>query len=87
MTHRLPSVFGPSEHARAGGLMSFGPDRADLWRRGAIYVDKVLKGVKPADIPVQQPAKFELVINLRTAKALGLTIRESFLLRADKVIE
>jgi ABC-type uncharacterized transport system substrate-binding protein len=87
MAHKLPSMFGPSEHARAGGLMSYGPDRADLWRRGAIYVDKVLKGAKPAELPVQQPTKFNLVINLRTAKALGLTISESFLLRADEVIE
>ncbi len=87
ITHKLPSMFGPSEHARAGGLMSFGPDRADLWRRGAIYVDKVLKGTKPADLPVQQPTKFELTINLKTAKALGIKIAESFLLRADTVIE
>jgi putative ABC transport system substrate-binding protein len=87
IVHKLPSMFGPSEHARAGGFMSFGPDRADLWRRGANYVDQVLKGAKPADLPVQQPIKFELVINLRTAKALGLTISESFLLRADRVIE
>jgi putative ABC transport system substrate-binding protein len=87
ITHKLPSMFGPSEHARAGGLMSFGPDRADLWRRGAIYVDKVLKGTKPTDLPVQQPTKFELTINLKTAKALGIKIAESFLLRADTVIE
>ena len=87
IAHNLPSMFGPSEHTRAGGLMSFGPDRADLWRRGAIYVDKVLKGARPADLPVQQPTKFELSINLRTAKALGITIPEAFLLRADKVIE
>jgi putative ABC transport system substrate-binding protein len=87
IAHKLPSMFGPSEHARAGGLMSFGPDRADLWRRGAIYVDRILKGTAPADLPVQQPTKFELVVNVRTAKALGLTIREAFLLRADSVIE
>jgi len=87
ITHKLPSMFGRSEDARAGGLMSFGPDRADLWRRGAIYVDKILKGAKPADLPVQQPTKFELTINLKTAKALGVTIPESFLLRADAVIE
>ena len=87
IAHRLPSMFGPSEHARAGGLMSYGPDRADLWRRGAIYVDKVLKGAYPAELPVQQPTKFELVVNVRTAKALGVTIPEGFLLRADKVIE
>jgi len=87
IAHRLPSMFGPSEHARAGGLMSYGPDRADLWRRGAIYVDRVLKGASPAELPVEQPTKFELVVNLRTAKALGLNISEGFLLRADKVIE
>jgi putative tryptophan/tyrosine transport system substrate-binding protein len=80
-------MFGPSEHARAGGLMSYGPDRADLWRRGAIYVDRVLKGASPAELPVEQPTKFELVVNVRTAKALGVTIPEGFLLRADKVIE
>jgi putative ABC transport system substrate-binding protein len=67
ISHRLPSMFGPSEHARAGGLMSYGPDRADLWRRGAIYVDKVLKGASPAELPVEQPTKFELVVNVRTA--------------------
>ncbi len=87
MTHKLPSMFGPRAHAEAGGLLSFGPDRADLWRRGAIYVDKILKGAKPADLPVQQPTKFELVINLKTAKTLGLTIPASLLLRADQVIQ
>jgi putative ABC transport system substrate-binding protein len=67
--------------------MSYGPDRADLWRRGAIYVDRVLKGASPAELPVEQPTKFELVVNVRTAKALGVTIPEGFLLRADQVIE
>ena len=87
LTHKLPSLFGPRHHVEAGGLMSYSPDRADLWRRGAIYVDKILKGAKPADLPVQQPTKFELVVNLKTAKALGLTIPQSFLLRADHVIQ
>jgi putative ABC transport system substrate-binding protein len=87
LAHKIPSMYAPSEHARAGGFMSFGPDRADLWRRGAAYVDKILKGALPADLPVQQPTKFELVINLRTAKALGLKVSETFLLRADEAIE
>jgi putative ABC transport system substrate-binding protein len=87
LTHKLPSLFGPKHHVEAGGLMSYSPDRADLWRRGAIYVDKILKGAKPADLPVQQPTKFELVINLKTAKALGLTIPPSLLQRADQVIQ
>jgi putative ABC transport system substrate-binding protein len=87
MTHRLPSLFGPRHHVEAGGLMSYSPDRADLWRRGAIYVDKILKGAKPAELPVQQPTKFELGINLKTAKVLGLTIPQSLLRRADEVIQ
>ena len=84
---KLPSLFGPSHSVQAGGLMSYSPDRADQFRRTAVYVDKILKGAKPADLPVQQPIKFELVINLKTAKVIGLTIPESFLLRADKLIE
>ena len=87
LTHRLPAASIIRGFVDEGGLMSYVASEADMYRRAAVFVDKVLKGVNPADLPVQQPAKFELLINLRTAKALGLTIRESFLLRADKVIE
>jgi putative ABC transport system substrate-binding protein len=87
LKHKVPSLFGPRHHVDAGGLMSYSPERADLWRRGAIFVDKILKGAKPAELPVQQPTKFDLSINLKTAKAIGVKIPEAFLLRADKVIE
>jgi putative ABC transport system substrate-binding protein len=84
---RLPTMSGVREYVEAGGLMSYGPNFPDLFRRAAEYVDKILRGSKPADLPVEQPTKFDLVINLTTAKALGLTIPEQFLLRANEVIE
>jgi putative ABC transport system substrate-binding protein len=85
--NRLPSIYGQEEYVDAGGLMSYGPNNADLWRRAATYVDKILKGTKPADLPVERPTKLELVINLKAAKQIGLTIPQSVLYRADKVIQ
>jgi putative ABC transport system substrate-binding protein len=87
LTNRLPTVSATPEEARAGSLLSFAPDYAALYRRAAYFVDKILKGAKPADLPVEQPTKFELVVNFKTAKALGLTIPPSLLLRADYVIK
>jgi putative tryptophan/tyrosine transport system substrate-binding protein len=84
---RLPTIFNTRDFVQAGALMSYGPNYPDMFRRTADFVDKILRGAKPADIPVEQPTKFDLIINLTTAKALGLTIPESFLLRADEVIE
>jgi putative tryptophan/tyrosine transport system substrate-binding protein len=85
--HRVPTIYPYAAFVEAGGLLSYGIEPRDLFRHAAVYVDRILKGVKPADLPVQAPTKLELIVNLKAAKALGLTIPESFLLRADKVIE
>jgi putative ABC transport system substrate-binding protein len=84
--HRLPTIFHQRGYAVAGGLMAYGANTPEIWHHAAVFVDKILKGAKPGDLPVEQPTKFELVINLKTAKALGLTIPQSLLLRADEVI-
>ncbi|HEY7169078.1 MAG TPA: ABC transporter substrate binding protein [Candidatus Binatia bacterium] len=86
MKNRLPTIFGRPEYVEDGGLVFYGVSYTDLFRRAATYVDKILKGAKPADLPVEQPKKFELVINMKTAKQIGLTISPSVLARADKVI-
>jgi putative ABC transport system substrate-binding protein len=85
--NNVPAIFWLSDFARDGGLLSYGPDPVDIFRRGATYVDRILRGEKPGDLPVQFPTKFEMVLNLKTAKALGLTVPQSILLRADEVIE
>jgi putative ABC transport system substrate-binding protein len=84
---RLPSLYGDKEFVDVGGLVSYGVNIADLWGRAALYVDKILEGTKPADLPVEQPTKFELIINLKTAKQIGLTIPPGVLARADRVIQ
>jgi putative tryptophan/tyrosine transport system substrate-binding protein len=85
--NNVPAIYWLSDFARDGGLLSYGPDPVDLWRRGATYVDRILRGAKPAELPVQLPTKFEVAVNLKTAKALGLVVPPSILLRADEVIE
>ena len=85
--NNVPAVYSKSEAARDGGLLSYGPDLVDIYRRAASYVDRILRGAKPGDLPVQFPTKFHMVVNLKTAKALGLTVPPSILLRADEVIE
>ena len=87
MKHRLPSMVSSRDRVDAGGLIAYGPNLAEMWRRATTYVDKILKGAKPGDLPIEQPSKFELIINLKTARALGLTLPQSLLLRADEIIQ
>jgi putative ABC transport system substrate-binding protein len=87
MSARLPTIYNSREYVEAGGLMSYGPNFSDQWRRTAEIVDKILHGAKAGDMPVEQPTKFELIINLNTAKALGLTVPQTLLVAADEVIE
>ena len=87
LKNRLPTICGAREFAAAGGLMSYGPNIPELFRRAAVYVDKILKGSRPGELPIEQPTKFELIVNLKTAKALGLTIPPSVLIRADQVVQ
>ena len=87
LRNRLPTISGETGYAQAGGFMNYGPNIPESWRRAAWYVDRILKGAKPGDLPIEQPTKFELVVNLKTAKTLGLTIPQSVLVRADEIIQ
>jgi putative ABC transport system substrate-binding protein len=84
---KVPAVYDQSAFTRDGGLLSYGPDQVDIWRRAASYVDRILRGEKPGDLPMQLPTKFEMIVNRKTATALGLTVPPSIMLRADEVIE
>jgi putative ABC transport system substrate-binding protein len=85
--HRLPAIFAMKDYADVGGLMSYGPNTTDLYRRAATYVDKILRGARPSELPVEQPVKFDMVINVKTARALGLALPQSLLIRADQLIQ
>jgi len=85
--HKLPTIFEPGEGIRGGGLMEFGPDRNRMFRRAAFYVDKIANGASPADLPVEEPSEFELIINLTAARSMGIEVPHSLLMRADQVIE
>jgi putative ABC transport system substrate-binding protein len=85
--NNVPAIYALSLYARDGGLLSYGPDQVDIWRRAATYVDRILRGARVAELPVQFPTKYEMVVNLKTAKALGLSIRETLLATADEVIQ
>ena len=87
LKYKLATLFGPRSHVESGGLLSYSPDRADLWRRGADYVDRILRGAKPADLPVQQPVRFDLTLNRKTLKALGLKVSPDFMVRVDTFVE
>jgi putative ABC transport system substrate-binding protein len=85
--HRLPAVYGEREFVEVGGLMFYGASLAEMYRRSAVYVDRVLKGARPADLPIEQPTKFELIVNQKTARSIGVSLPRSLLLRADQIVE